>query len=218
MASTSRPTTAVVERASVSDIPELISIWWEAFGSEHMQRTFPQTPDGRIWLERAFKRFLEPVSGPDELKTECLLVRSPDTGIPVAIAIYRIVPEGCDPAKQAWRARWPAVDDLPDFSDAALDNFFSRMEKAHAHVLGDRGHVFLEVLGTKEAFQKRGYGTALVRWGTDLADQLGVECYLDASPAGKLLYEANGYVEQDVSTIIDEQSAASMLRPKKLHV
>lgn len=67
-----------------------------------------------------------------------------------------------------------------------------------------------------EAFQKRGYGTALVKWGTDLADQLGVECYLDASPAGKPLYEANGYVEQDVSTILEKQSAVSMLRPKKL--
>ncbi|KAI0846443.1 hypothetical protein F5Y00DRAFT_244106 [Daldinia vernicosa] len=216
MASTDRPTTAVVERASVSDIPELITVWWDAFGSEHMQRIFPQTPDGRIWLERAFKQFFAPVKGPDELKTECLIVRSPDTGIPVAIAIYRIVPEGYDTAKQTWRARWPAVDDLPDFSDAAVDEFFSRMEKAHAYVLGNRGHVFLEVLGTMATFQKRGYGTALVKWGTDLADQLGVECYLDASPAGKPLYEAHGYVEQDVPAIIDNQSSASMLRPKKL--
>ncbi|KAI2784424.1 hypothetical protein F4815DRAFT_455718 [Daldinia loculata] len=216
MASTDRPTTAVVERPSVSEIPRLITIWWDAFGSEHMQRIFPQTPVGRLWLQRAFKQFLGPAPGPDELKTECLIVRSPDTGIPAAIAIYRIVPEGCDAAKQSWRARWPAVDDLPDFSDAAVDDFFSRMEKAHAHVLGDRGHVFLEVLATMEAFQKRGYGTALVKWGTDLADQLGVECYLDASPAGKPLYEANGYVEQDVSTILEKQSAVSMLRPKKL--
>ncbi|KAI8965119.1 acyl-CoA N-acyltransferase [Daldinia sp. FL1419] len=215
MASTNRPTTAVVDHASVSDIPALITIWWDAFSTEHLQRVFPQTPNGKRWQERAFEDFIGSTPGPDELKTECLVVRDPETGAAAAFAIYRIVPEGYPPEKQTWRARWPPAEGFPDMSDDHLDDFFSRMEKAHAHVVGDRGHVFLEVLATKEEFRKRGYGSALVKWGTELADQLGLECYLDASPAGKPLYEAHGYVEQDVSTIVEKQSAASMLRSKK---
>ncbi|KAI1482209.1 hypothetical protein F4774DRAFT_334136 [Daldinia eschscholtzii] len=216
MASTDRPTTVVVERPTISDIPELVSIWWDAFGAEAMQRIFPQTPDGRRFIERSFEKFLGPAPGPDELKTECLIVRSPDTGVPVSMAIYHVVPAGCSEAKRSWRARWPAFDDLPDLNDTVLNDFFSPMEKAHNHVVGDRGHVFLETLATKKDFQKRGYGAALVRWGNDLADQLGVECYLDASAIGKPLYEANGYVEQNVSAIVEKQVSASMLRPKKL--
>lgn len=66
-----------------------------------------------------------------------------------------------------------------------------------------------------EAHRKRGYGSALVKWGSDLADKLGVECYLDASPDGKPLYEKNGYIEQDVSAIIEKPSGSSMVRPIK---
>ena len=87
MASTDRPTTVVVERPTISDIPELVSIWWDAFGAEAMQRIFPQTPDGRRFIERSFAKFLGPAPGPDELKTECLIVRSPDTGTRLTLII-----------------------------------------------------------------------------------------------------------------------------------
>lgn len=67
-----------------------------------------------------------------------------------------------------------------------------------------------------EAHRKRGYATALVKWGNDLADELGVECYLDASSEGRPLYEKNGYTEQDVSAVIENPPGASMVRPRKI--
>lgn len=136
-------------------------------------------------------------------------------GLPAAIAVYHIVPAGCDPARRSWRVRKPAFDDLPDIREDVLARFFDPMEKAHTYLLGDWGHVYLEVLGTVEAHQKRGFGTALIKWGNDLADGLGVECYLEASPAGKPLYEANGYVEQDVSAVVEIPPGTSMVRPSK---
>ena len=71
----------------------------------------------------------------------------------------------------------------------------------------------LEVLGTFKSNQKQGRGKALVQWGTALADQLGLECYLDASLVGAPLYRANGYVKRDVSDVVVARSIYSMVRP-----
>ncbi|OTA94905.1 hypothetical protein M434DRAFT_29446 [Hypoxylon sp. CO27-5] len=210
--------TPIVEQATKSDIPDLIAVWWDAFSGDFIRRIYPQTPDGRRWLERAFAKFFGPAPGPRELETKCLVMRIPDTGLPAAIAVYHIVPAGCDPAQRSWRARWPRFDDLPDISKDVLAGFFDPMDKTQTYLLGDRGYVYLEALGTMEAHRKRGYATALIKWGTDLADKMNVECYLDASPAGKPLYEANGYVQQDVSAVVEKQAGPSMVRPRKHHI
>ncbi|KAI1141344.1 acyl-CoA N-acyltransferase [Hypoxylon sp. FL0543] len=207
--------TPIVEQATESDIPALVAVWWDAFSSDFIRRIFSQTPDGRRWLERAFVKNFEPTSGSRAPETKCLIVRCSDTGLPAAIAVYRIVPAGCDPAQLSWRARWPPFDDLPDISEDVLAGFFDSMDRTQTYLLGDRAYVYLEALGTMKTHRKRGYATALIEWGTDLADELGVECYLDASPEGRPLYEANGYVEQDVSAVVEKQAGPSMIRHKK---
>lgn len=74
--------------------------------------------------------------------------------------------------------------------------------------------VDLEALGTMAQHRKKGYGTALVQYGNDLADKLGVECYLDASDMGRPVYEANGYVVQDTSAVVEKRAGVSMVRPR----
>ncbi|KAI5865986.1 hypothetical protein GGS23DRAFT_363408 [Durotheca rogersii] len=176
---TSARAPVTVEHATPSDISDLITVWWDAFSDDFIQRVYPQTPDGRAWLERAFARNMAPEDPePGELVTKCLIVRDPADGLPAAIAVYHVVPEGSDAAQRSWRARWPTFEDLPDVKgrEDVLDSFFGPMEKTQTYLLEGRGHVFLEALGTREAHRKKGYGGALVRWGADLADRLGVEC------------------------------------------
>lgn len=76
-------------------------------------------------------------------------------------------------------------------------------------------HLDLEVLGTLPHYQKQGRGKALVHWGIELADQLGLECCLDASRAGLPLYSASGYVARDVSAVVDNAFVYPMVRPAK---
>lgn len=45
-----------------------------------------------------------------------------------------------------------------------------------------------ELLGTHEAHQNRGIAASLLKWGTDQADQEGLETYLDASAKGQPYY------------------------------
>ena len=69
----------------------------------------------------------------------------------------------------------------------------------------------LEVLGTHEKYQKRGLGSKLLTWGCEAADATGLECYLDAAPAAKSLYEEFGYAQ--VEGLGDPLFALPMLRP-----
>lgn len=160
-------------------------------------------------------------------------------GAVVAFAMYRVYEANSDPSKRAWTARWPRVEGFSDMKYDTLNAFYQPTDISHDHLMGNSAHIRessvllsfpcghqlkadimldLEVLGTSPAYQKQGYGKALVKWGTDLADQLGVECYLDASPVGRILYTANGFVDKDVSAVIVSPSVAPMVRPAKPQV
>lgn len=52
----------------------------------------------------------------------------------------------------------------------------------------------MELLQTSQSFKGKGAGSLILKHGCDLADQNGVECYIDASPAGRPLYERFGFV------------------------
>lgn len=47
----------------------------------------------------------------------------------------------------------------------------------------------LDILHTHPSHQGRGAGAQLVKWGTDLADKEGLQCYLESSPAGYPLFQ-----------------------------
>lgn len=57
----------------------------------------------------------------------------------------------------------------------------------------------LNLLDTLPAHQRRGAGTQLVKWGADVADQHGLPCYLEGSPAGYHLYRKFGF--EDVENL-----------------
>lgn len=70
--------------------------------------------------------------------------------------------------------------------------------------------VSLDILAIDPAYQRRGVGDALVKWGTAKADKMGVETVVESSVFGKGLYEKNGFVFQgDVELHVPEK-----FRPK----
>ena len=52
----------------------------------------------------------------------------------------------------------------------------------------------MELLMTAEGHKGRGSGGMILEHGTGMADEEQVVCYIDASPAGRPLYERHGFV------------------------
>ena len=57
----------------------------------------------------------------------------------------------------------------------------------------------LNILDTHPDHQRRGAGRMIVEWGTKIADEEGLPCYLEGSEAGYRLYRQNGF--EDVETL-----------------
>ena len=56
----------------------------------------------------------------------------------------------------------------------------------------------LHMLHTDPAYQRRGAASALLKWGTDRADQLGLPVYLESSSEGHDLYGRHGFEDAEV--------------------
>jgi GNAT superfamily N-acetyltransferase len=58
----------------------------------------------------------------------------------------------------------------------------------------------LSMLQTDPAFQGRGAGALLMKWGTEKADELGLPVYLESSPKGHRFYQRHGFKDLEVFT------------------
>ncbi|KAF1809883.1 hypothetical protein P152DRAFT_378068, partial [Eremomyces bilateralis CBS 781.70] len=56
-----------------------------------------------------------------------------------------------------------------------------------------RPFLFLTILAVHPKHQRKGVGAALLRWGIDRADALGIECFIEATPEGRRSYERVGF-------------------------
>lgn len=54
----------------------------------------------------------------------------------------------------------------------------------------------LSLLVTDPDHQRRGAGRMVLKWGEEEAARLGLTSYLEATEAGRPLYEKHGYVSQ----------------------
>lgn len=62
------------------------------------------------------------------------------------------------------------------------------------------------MVATDPAYQGKGAGSLMMKWGLDQADAQGVEAYLEASPEGVPLYEKLGFREAArTDTFIDNE-------------
>ncbi|KAF3767143.1 acyl-CoA N-acyltransferase [Cryphonectria parasitica EP155] len=203
-----------------SDVPALADIFLDAFsGNPIGQNFFPRdTPSARsFWTNTLTEEIHDP-------KVNFLVVTATkDHASPssadqdeqpiIAFAKWvRPLPPGTP------QAPWPADDEWPADGDpprAAV--FFRKLAGMHEEIMGARAHWYLEIIVTRAAHQGRGAGAMLMQWGAERADREGVECYLDATPAGKPLYERFGFRDAvETWPFFDEQYRHSFMvrKPK----
>ena len=86
-------------------------------------------------------------------------------------------------------------DPIPGCCDEELATaLFGCFAEHRAKMMGNRRHYYMELLATDPKYQGQGAASLVLKYGCDLADRDGLECYIDASPKGLPLYEKFGWV------------------------
>lgn len=92
-------------------------------------------------------------------------------------------------------------DPAPGFRQEVGAKFFGMIHGARKETMGRRMYWHLVILTTDPEHERKGAGRLLLRWGCERADQEGLDCFLDATEAGKPLYERFGFVVQKVNAL-----------------
>ncbi|KAI0112241.1 acyl-CoA N-acyltransferase [Nemania sp. FL0031] len=93
---------------------------------------------------------------------------------------------------------WYPADSTRTYVEKALESHGTPRYK-----VAQRPHMYLFNVFTHPDYRRRGIGQQVMDWGMKRADELGLELFLDATPPGKPLYEANGFlfVEENVTSV-----------------
>ncbi|KAF1976795.1 acyl-CoA N-acyltransferase [Bimuria novae-zelandiae CBS 107.79] len=174
-----------------ADFDEFMAAQWAAF-EEPMQPLFrlfcpSNNGDREASLKASTARMLKDYR--EDPYSRLLKVEDTSTGRIAGAAWYKIYKENpfARPEEETV-ADWYPDDSSRDFVSQAI----RQMERPR-HEKGTRPQVFLYIILTHPDYRRKGIGAMLVQWGIDMAKELGVEFWLDASPVGKPLYEKMGF-------------------------
>lgn len=96
------------------------------------------------------------------------------------------------------------VGDLGAASEQYADHMFTLMGLVDEHHPTHREHQYLFILGTRDAWQSKGLGSALLRSVLSGCDRDGVPAYLEAtSERSRSLYERHGFEVTEVIRLPD---------------
>ncbi|KAK4132009.1 N-acetyltransferase-like protein [Trichocladium antarcticum] len=106
--------------------------------------------------------------------------------------------------EEEWKAPLPPItaDDFGEGADIAVVNaFIGQLNLRQQELAKGEAMLYLGLLGCKQDRQRLGAGSALLKLCADIADDLGLPCRLEASPAGYALYRKFGYEDVGVEDL-----------------
>ncbi|KAL1871101.1 hypothetical protein Daus18300_004846 [Diaporthe australafricana] len=182
-----------------ADVEAMCETVLDAFSGNMVGRTFfPRASASarRFWLDALADEVHDPGARFVVIEEDTRSSTSPPE-LPAAPAVVAFAKWNA-PVAAPDTPQPPLPDNWPVDGDPALaDVFFKKLADMHEGIMGGRPHWYLEMIVTKGRYQGQGAGGMLMAWGVDKADEEGVECYLDATPEGKKLYERFGFKDRE---------------------
>ncbi|KAI9893525.1 MAG: hypothetical protein M1814_006321 [Vezdaea aestivalis] len=174
-----------------ADIPGLIVIKAASFGPEALQNLmFPPDKTAQSynpWAEALYRESLTIDS------TACFIkCCNATTGELMSSAIWNFYhsPEQFE----ASNAHESVTLNPPEGSNSEVWlKFLGVMKDARRRHMTGQAFYLLKLLVTHPQHQRKGAGTALIKYGISAADKTGIRCYLEASPDGSGLYQKYGF-------------------------
>lgn len=175
-----------------ADLPSLPPIQFAAYAASssihpflHPNGTTPQA------LSAVLHSYTAAFSDPSVALLKVVDTSAQNPAAPIALAKWHFYPTPRAPTSSSAPEDPGPEDTTSNAALAAL--FFGGMNAASDKVIAGRAHARLGTVVVLPEQQGRGAGSMLVRWGCEKADAMGLECFLEASPAGKALYERAGF-------------------------
>ncbi|KAI1875933.1 uncharacterized protein JN550_001429 [Neoarthrinium moseri] len=121
------------------------------------------------------------------------------TGQIAGAALWNICKEDPFAEEHQMEVTWFPNDKSRHF----VEQFLQIYEEPRARV-GRRPQVYLFILFTHPNYRRQGAAQQCLNWGMNKADEMGVEMFLDSTPVGKPLYEANKFHVIEKTVIIPQ--------------
>ncbi|KAK8080986.1 hypothetical protein PG997_008804 [Apiospora hydei] len=88
------------------------------------------------------------------------------------------------------------------FVEKALENHVRPRARA-----APKPHLYLFIIFTHPDYRRQGVGQQFMDWGMKKADAMGFDFFLDSTPYGQPLYEANGfrYIEENLNVPVTDK-------------
>lgn len=171
-----------LEPLEPQDAPTCATIYFASFQNPHSLACWPRTPSiHTFWTQMILSELSEP-------SAHWLKAIHPSTNRIAGFCKWVAPKPGQQPDT--------SLPTWPEDADARLcDETFGAWAKAHVDLMGSRGHWYLELVATDPKFQGQGAGSLMLGYGSQRADDEGVEAYLEASPEAVGLYERFGFRE-----------------------
>ncbi|KAM5352055.1 hypothetical protein ACJ41O_004778 [Fusarium nematophilum] len=181
----------IIRRATKQDVPAMLDVFFSAFSSSALnQRCFPRSDPTvqTFWSSWIDKN----IGADDDEATHMLVAEESSSGsgsgsdiLGWARWVRKPVPS---PPVTLSPAMYPPAGD-PDLAA----RFFQANVDATADIVGGEAHWFLSIIVTAPEAQRRGVGSALMRFGVEKADDEGWMAYVNSSAEGRALYERFGF-------------------------
>ncbi|KAL2165985.1 hypothetical protein VTG60DRAFT_3475 [Thermothelomyces hinnuleus] len=202
-----------VREATPADLEAILDVYFSAFEDNVMnQLMYPRgvTPTcrnrfgSRILPQRPAENDVKHAGGKTETLV-CVAETFPDrestdgAGDIVAFAKWQLQREPL--SEEEWKSEeFKAATEVwgEDCDLAVVDAFIGGMNRVQRDNAKGEAALYLSLLACTPAFQRRGAGSALMEWGVNLADRLGLPSRLEASPVGYGLYKKFGYEDMAV--------------------
>lgn len=186
-----------------SDIEDMADTFLDAFSGNTVGRTFfpRSSPSARsFWLDALTEEIYDK-------NARFLVVEDTSTSPATFIGFAKWNTPAASQGPST-----PLPDSWPEDGDPALASvFFQKLADMHGMIMGKRLHWYLEIIVTRTEFQGKGAGAMMMQWGVTKADEDKIECYLDATPEGKPLYEKFGFRDELVWPFFDSEYRHSFM-------
>ncbi|KAF1994404.1 hypothetical protein P154DRAFT_447721 [Amniculicola lignicola CBS 123094] len=70
-----------------------------------------------------------------------------------------------------------------------------RLLMCRRDIMGNKPYFYLSILATRLECRRQGAGSMLIKWGTEKADELGLQCYVESNAEAQGVYERHGFTK-----------------------